>query len=172
MATNNEIVHTYLVPIIQKVDFTDCDDVAKIKSVLSKLFTLAKKQQVAGADPNSDDELSKLEKIAPAIMKENTKNTKTTKTTKTNKNTKTTDKTDKKEKTTKTTKTRRTPGKEQTSETTVTKTKEPVDSEQEEEPEANHTSDEENTKPEIDTNDIEIEEEQCSDVEEGVSDDE
>ena len=102
MTNYNETVHTYLVPLIEKVDFSECNDVAQIKSILSKLFTFAKRQQTNNEDPNSNENLSKLKNISPAIIKDSIeivktepKDTKPVKTEKTEK----TEQTEKTEKT-------------------------------------------------------------------------
>lgn len=90
MTTNNEIVHTYLVPLIQKIDFSECNDVSKVKSVISKLVTIAKKHQATETEID-ETELSKIvDKIAPAvIMNDKTNKKKPTKKTNTKKKPKT-----------------------------------------------------------------------------------
>ena len=69
MANYNETVQTYFVPLIKKVDFSECENVAQIKSILSKLFTFAKRQQANKEDPDSNESLSKIKNISPAIIK-------------------------------------------------------------------------------------------------------
>ena len=39
---NNTLVHKYLVPLIENIDFDGCENNSNIKAVISKLMTISK----------------------------------------------------------------------------------------------------------------------------------
>ena len=65
---NNNLVHTYLVPLIQNVDFSECDNPTQIKAIISKLITVAKKSCKTNNDPMDISMLDSIELSPASIM--------------------------------------------------------------------------------------------------------
>lgn len=49
---NNVLIHTYLIPLIKQIDFSECEDPRQMKRLISKLTTVAKKSMKANNDPS------------------------------------------------------------------------------------------------------------------------
>jgi hypothetical protein len=65
---NNNLVHTYLVPLIKNVDFSECDNPTQIKAIISKLITVAKKSCKTNNDPMDISMLDSIELSPASIM--------------------------------------------------------------------------------------------------------
>ena len=50
---NNTLVHKYLVPLIENIDFDGCENNSNIKAVISKLMTIAKNTMKKEEEPGN-----------------------------------------------------------------------------------------------------------------------
>jgi hypothetical protein len=73
---NNTLVHSYLVPLIENIDFTECTNPTQIKSIISKLLTVAKKSFKAHNNPDDMSVLDNIELSPCSVIKTATSPTK------------------------------------------------------------------------------------------------
>ena len=79
---NNNLIHTYLIPFIQNVDFSECDNPMQIKAIICKLITVALKSCKNNNDPLDISVLDSIE-LSPASIMQTDKVVKTDKPVKT-----------------------------------------------------------------------------------------
>ena len=65
---NNNLIHTYLIPFIQNVDFSECDNPMQIKAIICKLITVALKSCKNNNDPLDISVLDSIELSPASIM--------------------------------------------------------------------------------------------------------
>ena len=69
--TNNALVHKYLIPLIENIDFSDCDNNSTIKAVINKLMTVAKNTMNTEKEPG-DTSGVKIDNMKGATIKDST----------------------------------------------------------------------------------------------------
>ena len=70
--TNNTIVHKYLVPLIENIDFDGCKNNSNIKAVISKLMTIAKNTMKKEQEPGDTTDI-KIDEMKGVVILEKTK---------------------------------------------------------------------------------------------------
>ena len=65
--TNNTLVHKYLVPLIENIDFDGCEDNSNIKAVISKLMTIAKNTMKKEKEPGDTTDF-KIDEMKGAVI--------------------------------------------------------------------------------------------------------
>jgi len=69
--TNNALVHKYLIPLIENIDFSDCDNNSTIKAVINKLMTVAKNTMNTEKEPGDTSDV-KIDNMKGATIKDST----------------------------------------------------------------------------------------------------
>ena len=64
---NNTLVHKYLVPLIENIDFNECENNSSIKAVISKLMTIAKNTMKKEQEPGDTSDI-KIDDMKGAII--------------------------------------------------------------------------------------------------------
>ena len=64
---NNTLVHKYLVPLIENIDFDGCENNSNIKAVISKLMTIAKNTMKKEEEPGTTTDI-KIDELKGAIL--------------------------------------------------------------------------------------------------------
>ena len=65
--TNNTLVHKYLVPLIENIDFDGCENNSNIKAVISKLMTIAKNTMKNQVEPGNTSGI-KIDEMKGALI--------------------------------------------------------------------------------------------------------
>ena len=65
--TNNTLVHKYLVPLIENIDFDGCENNSSIKAVISKLMTIAKNTMKNQEEPGNTSGI-KIDEMKGALI--------------------------------------------------------------------------------------------------------
>ena len=64
---NNTLVHKYLVPLIENIDFDGCENNSNIKAVISKLMTIAKNTMKKEQEPGDTSDI-KIDDMKGAVI--------------------------------------------------------------------------------------------------------
>ena len=67
MTTNNTLVHKFLVPLIENIDFDNCENNSNIKAVISKLMTIAKNTMKNQQEPGDTSGI-KIDEMKGALI--------------------------------------------------------------------------------------------------------
>ena len=69
--TNNALVHKYIVPLIENIDFDGCENNSSIKAVIGKLMTIAKNTMKNQEEPGNTSGI-KIDEMKGATIKDAT----------------------------------------------------------------------------------------------------